>query len=119
MKKGASQAHLALLFMLLTVMYLVGGLESFRLGSVVALSIFFLFAFFSLIAAVGCHLQRRISFVFGFALSFLGIVSIFLALATLYLEARIPFYFVVLMILTVINTLLFAYLSPRAQKRRR
>lgn len=118
MKKQASRGSAMVFFIVLAGMCLVGGFESFVRGSVPAMSTFSFFAFFSAVAAVGSHLQKRLSVVLGYVFSFAGIAGILVALCVLYFQARIPLYFVLIMVATVANTLLLVYLAPRARQRR-
>ena len=109
------QGDIAVLFTLLAVMYLYGGLASFWSQSTQTLRVFVLLAFMSSIFGLGCYLRKEVFYKLGVAFSMIGFVSMLFVFILIFTQTALSRYLLLVMVGTIAHILLFAYLLPLSE----
>lgn len=118
MELNQRQGDIAVLFVLLAVMYLYGGLASFWSQSTESLRVFVLLAFMSSIFGLGCYLRKEMFYKLGVAFSMIGFVSMLFVFILVFTQTALSRYLLLVMVGTIAHILLFAYLLPLSEVQR-
>ena len=116
MKRHQPHGTIAVLFALLTVLYLHNGLTAFDAGDVLTARLFFLLSTAVGIVAIGCSLRRNAFYILAIAASILGFVGVLVSFVNLFFKAWLPLQFLLIMIALIAYAVLYVNLFPLTRR---